>query len=359
MAVTIKKVARRAGVSPSTVSRVLSGYPNVGEEVSRKVKKAAEELGYTPNSVAKSLVTRSASCLCVILPKLPGESYTQLFFTEVIRGMVTMANAQGFDILVSTCANEQEELQTVTRLLEGGRVDGVILLASREEDAVIDYLEESRYPFVLVGRSSRYSGILSVDTDNVKAAYDATRHLISMGHKRIGFIGGPSNLIVSSDRLEGYSQAMREKELEQRPEWIIKGESVQDGYRSMAYFMDLPGRPSAVVAMDDMVALNIIRGLNKLGFQVPNDLAIVSLSSIPAAAFSIPSISSMDTGIYHLGYRAAQVLIGALQSESGKQPEETSSSRHIVPHQLHVRESSLPAIINNNQGVKAVGKHDG
>lgn len=150
MTVTIKKVARRAGVSSSTVSRVLSGHANVRAETSRKVHKIMEEMEYTPNMIAKSLVSKITNSICILLPKLAEKSFSNLFYMELIRGITTQARRSGFDILISSGAGEKEELETVTRLLKGRRVDGVILLSSRKEDAVIDFLKMLDFPFVLI-----------------------------------------------------------------------------------------------------------------------------------------------------------------------------------------------------------------
>ncbi len=192
---------------------------------------------------------------------------------------------------------------------------------------------------MLVGRSDKYENILSVDNDNVMAAYDATNHLISMGHKRIGFVSGPPNLIVSRDRLAGYRKALQNSGLEMRDEWIVEGEFLQDsGYRAMSFFMNLPNRPTALVAVDDMVSFGILRGLNELKYKVPDDLAIVSFNNIPLSELSSPPISSIDIGIYHLGYTASQVLIQNIKS-----PDNGSghTNRFVIPHRLIVRESSM------------------
>ncbi|AIQ63271.1 HTH-type transcriptional regulator MalR [compost metagenome] len=339
MTVTIKDVAKRAGVSPSTVSRVLSGHPRISVETSRKVKGIMEEMGYHPNIMAKSLVSKTTNSICIILPKPAEELFSNLFFMELIRGIVTQASRSGYDVLISSGANEKEELDAVSRLLKGRRVDGAILLYSRKDDAVIDFLQSNGYPCVLVGRSDKYEDMLSVDTDNVMAAYDATSHLISMGHERIGFVSGPPNLIVSRDRLQGYRKAIEEHGLESRPEWIVEGEFLQDsGYRAMSFFMNLPNRPTALVVVDDMVSFGVLRGLNELKFKVPNDLALVSFNNIPLAELSSPPISSIDIGIYHLGYTASQVLIQSIQSPN---KETGYTNRFIIPHRLIVRESSM------------------
>lgn len=260
---------------------------------------------------------------------------------ELIRGIVTQSSRSGYDVLISSGANEKEELEAVSRLLKGRRVDGVILLYSRKDDAVIDFLQSGGYPFVLVGRSDRYEDILSVDNDNIMAAYDATNHLISMGHERIGFVSGPPNLIVSRDRLEGYRKAMQGKGLEMKDEWIVEGEFLQDsGYRAMSFFMNLPNRPTALVAVDDMVSFGVLRGLNELKYKVPEDLAIVSFNNIPLSELSSPPISSIDIGIYHLGYTASQVLIQNIQKPDN---QDGYTNRFVIPHRLIVRESSMHA----------------
>ncbi|MBW4085735.1 LacI family DNA-binding transcriptional regulator [Paenibacillus sp. S150] len=336
MTVTMKKVARRAGVSVSTVSRVLSGHPHVREELSRKVRRTMEELGYTPNLIAKSLVSRSARCLCILLPGPAAQMFSNLYFLELIRGIAAGAGRLGFDVVLSSGATEQEELEAVSGLLKGGRVDGAVLLSSRTDDAVIAYLKSSGHPFVLIGRSEQYDGILTVETNQSAAACDATRHLISMGHERIGFIGSPPDSTAARDRLEGYRRALREYGLECHPDWMIGDGAWKDG-GAMSSFMKLPDRPTALVAADDMVSFGVIRSLGQLNYGVPGDLALVSCSNAPLPVLSVPSISSIDTGIGQLGETASRVLIRSIQQPHQGKPV---SGRFIVGHRLIVRESS-------------------
>lgn len=338
MNVTIKDVAKRAGVSPSTVSRVLSNHPRISRETSQKVRDIMEEMGYHPNMMAKSLVSKTTETICVILPKPAEELFLNLFFMELIRGIVTQANRSGYDVLISSGGTEKEEVEAISRLLNGRRVDGAILLYSRQEDAVVDYLKANNYPFVLIGRSEKYPDLLSVDTDNVQAAYDATKHLITLGHERIGFVSGPSNLIVSQDRMQGYGQALADAGLAMRKEWIVEGEFLQEsGYRAMSFFMNLPERPTALVIVDDIVAFGVLRGLNELGYKVPEDVSMISFNNISLSELSNPPLSSVDIGIYNLGYTASQALIQSIR----KPNEQGSPNRYIIPHRLMIRESSM------------------
>ncbi|WP_435923667.1 LacI family DNA-binding transcriptional regulator [Paenibacillus sp. DYY-L-2] len=341
MAVTIKDVAKKAGVSPSTVSRVLSNHPRISAETSRKVKDIMDQLGYHPNIMAKSLVSKTTNSICIMLPKSAEELFSNFFFMELIRGIVTQASRLGYDVLISSGANEKEEVEGVSRLLNGRRVDGVILLYSRKDDPVIDFLHENGHPFVLIGRSEQYPDILSVDNDNVKASYDATKHLISLGHERIGFVSGPPDLVVSKDRLKGYLDALHDSGLEMRPEWIVEGEFLQEsGYRAMSFFMNLPDRPTAIVLIDDVVSFGVLRGLHELKYKVPEDLCLVSFNNIPLSELSTPPLSSIDIGIYNLGYTASQVVIQSIQNNNDK----TYQKRQIIPHRLMIRESSMYSI---------------
>ncbi|MNJ41309.1 HTH-type transcriptional regulator MalR [compost metagenome] len=338
MAVTIKDVAKKAGVSPSTVSRVLSNHPRISTETSRKVKEIMEQLGYHPNIMAKSLVSKTTNSICIMLPKSAEELFSNYFFMELIRGIVTQASRLGYDVLISSGANEKEEVEGAARLLNGRRVDGVILLYSRTDDPVIDFLHENGHPFVLIGRSDQYPDILSVDNDNVQASYDATKHLISLGHERIGFVSGPPDLVVSKDRLKGYLKALADAGLESRSEWIVEGEFLQEsGYRAMSFFMNLPNRPTAIVLIDDVVAFGILRGLHELNYKVPEDLCLVSFNNIPLSELSTPPLSSVDIGIYNLGYTASQVLIQSIKNNQ----DASYAKRQIIPHRLMIRESSI------------------
>ncbi|WHX49646.1 LacI family DNA-binding transcriptional regulator [Paenibacillus woosongensis] len=341
MAVTIKDVARKAGVSPSTVSRVLSNHPRISTETSQKVRAIMEQLGYHPNIMAKSLVSKTTNSICIMLPKSAEELFSNYFFMELIRGIVTQASRLGYDVLISSGANEKEEVEGVSRLLNGRRVDGVILLYSRTDDPVIDFLKEHGHPFVLIGRSDKYPDILSVDTDNVQASYDATKHLISLGHERIGFVSGPPELVVSKDRLKGYMKALADAGLESRPEWIVEGEFLQEsGYRAMSFFMNLPNRPTALVLIDDVVAFGILRGLHELNYKVPEDLCLVSFNNIPLSELSTPPLSSVDIGIYNLGYTASQILIQSIKNNQ----DASYQKRQIIPHRLMIRESSIHSV---------------
>ncbi|WP_123041366.1 LacI family DNA-binding transcriptional regulator [Cohnella candidum] len=335
MAITIKDVAKKAGVSPSTVSRVIAEHPRISAKTSRRVKEVMDELGYHPNMMAKSLVSRTSRTIGVILPRPAEELLLNFFFYEFMRGVMAQLTRAGYDLLMAGGNNEREELETVTRLVRGGRIDGLLLLYSRASDPVISLLRKEDVPFLLVGRSLDYDDVPSVDNDNVQAAYDATKHLISQGQRRIGFVSGPAHLAMTQDRLAGYTKALTEAGLPFKQGWVVEGEFLlESGYRAMASIMNQPEPPTALVVIDDFVAFGVLKGLTELGYRIPEDVAIVSFNNIALSELTMPPITSVDIGTYQLGYTASQMLISTIQQDPVQQ-------RQLIPHRLVVRESSL------------------
>jgi DNA-binding LacI/PurR family transcriptional regulator len=338
MSVTIKDVAKKAGVSPSTVSRVISDHPRISAATCKKVRVVMEELGYHPNLMAKSLVSKTTRTIGVILPKPAEELLLNFFFYEWMRGVLAQLTRAGYDLLMAGGSNEREELETVMRLVRGGRIDGLLLLYSRASDPVIHFLHEEKVPFVLIGRSLDYENIPSVDNDNVQAAYDATNHLIAQGQKRIGFVSGPSKLAMTQDRLTGYTKALSEAGLPFKNGWVVEGEFLlESGYRAMASIMSQPEPPTALVVIDDVVAFGVLKGLAELGYRIPQDVAIVSFNNIALSELTMPPITSVDIGSYQLGYTASQMVLRMIK-------QEVITARQIIPHRLVVRESSLRTV---------------
>ncbi|ANY65826.1 LacI family transcriptional regulator [Paenibacillus sp. BIHB 4019] len=335
--VTIKDIAKAAGVSPSTVSRVVSKHPRISKETADKVKRIMAEMGYHPNAMAKSLVSKTTNTLAIMLPRPAEELFQDFFFGELLRGILTHSTRAGYDMLLTTATGEHDEIETVSRLVLGRRVDGVILLSARVKDPLIQYLNEQRFPSVLIGRTDDSNPhILTVNNNNVQAAYDAAQHLILQGHERIGFVSGPRNLTVSYDRMEGYRQALANAGLKLNSEWVVEGEFLQEsGFRAMSFLMEMPDRPTALIVIDDVVAFGVLRGLTELGYSVPDDICIVSFNNIALSELATPPISSTDIGTYQLGYTASQKLVRLIQDE----PIHQSST--IIPHRLIVRESSM------------------
>lgn len=334
--ITIKDIAKLAGVSPSTVSRVISNHPRISIETSAKVRQIMKEYNYHPNIMAKSLVSKTSHTLGIMLPRPAEELFQNYFFGELLRGIMALATRMNYELLLSTETSLGNGIDALSRLVYGRRVDGILLLSSRREDPSITFLEEEGFPFVLIGRSETHPHAPMVDNDNVQTAYDATSHLIAQGHTRIGFVSGPPEFTLSHDRMVGYTKAMEDAQLKVHEDWILEGEHLlESGFQAMSLFMSLPERLTAIVIIDDHVAFGVLRALAELGFRVPEDISVVSFNNIALSELALPPLSSIDIGTYQLGYSAVQLLLKILQGET------PPPHPIIIPHQLMVRESSL------------------
>jgi DNA-binding LacI/PurR family transcriptional regulator len=331
---TIKDVAIRAGVSPSTVSRVISNHPRISEKTKRQVRLAMEELGYHPNALARSLVKKSSEAIGVLIPSTTEEFFMNPFFPEVLRGISDVARREGFDLLLSTSDSGKEDVKSLQRMIHGKRVDGVLLLSSRMQDPLIRMLQDSPFPATLLGRPEDGFAISCVNNDNIDACYRATRHLIDLGHRRIGFLCGDEALLVTKDRLQGYQRALEEAGLEVDPKLIYSSQFMeQGGYVGMMRLLALPDRPTAIVASDDVLAFGAMRAAGELGYQIPEDIAVVGFNNVRLAEMSNPSLTSMDVHIYELGTAVAELLIEQMRKQDAQ------AKTVIVPSELVIRHS--------------------
>lgn len=334
MAVTIIDVAEKAGVSPSTVSRVISNDSRISQKTSRKVRKIMDELGYHPNVMAKSLVTKTTNNIGIILPRPADELFQNQFFSEIIRGIVSKAASCHYDVLMTSATHEEEEIKAVERLVHGRKVDGIILLTAHKEDPSITFLREKKFPFVLVGRSEHYLDVTSVDNDNIAASQAITKHLIELGHKRIAFVSGPFELTVSKDRLDGYTKALLEAGIPFNSDYVYEGAFTPESAGQVTEkLLQLEQRPTAIIAIDDVVAFGIIRTLWNNGFNVPEDCSVVGFNNTLLAEMCLPQISSVDIGTHQMGQSTVQALVQRIKGDGFDQ------ARIIIPHQIIWRDS--------------------
>jgi DNA-binding LacI/PurR family transcriptional regulator len=334
MSTTIKDVAALAGVATSTVSRVLSNNPIISESTAERVRAAMQELNYHPNMMAKSLVSQSTMTIGMIFPGPTEQAFSNIFFNEVIRGVIDYTSKHGYDTIV-TSANTLAELhKQVVNLVRGRKVDGLIVLSNRFYDAIIEFLTEQEFPFVIIGNSDNPTHY-TIDNDNVTAAYDATMYLINQGHKSIGFIGGPKSIVMQRDRALGYTKALEESGLVVRPELIFDNTQQSDmGYLDVPLVMSLESRPTAFVTVSDDVAFGTLQKLQELGYKVPDDVNVIGFNNTIISQLSSPPITSMEIGIYQLGYASVFTLLRILRGDTPKE------NRLIIPHRLIIRESS-------------------
>lgn len=291
-----------------------------------------EELNYHPNAFARGLVTNSARTLGVLIPPGFNEFFENPFFAEMMRGVAEVAGAEGFDLALSTSVRNEEEM--LERMINGRRVDGILLLGSRRVDPAIAKVVRERFPAALLGRPAEPAPICWVNNDNVAAAHEATRHLLQLGHRRIGFLGGSSDWVVTQDRLAGYRRALEEAGIAIDPMLEVCSFFLeQGGYLGMMRLLALSDRPTAVLASDDVLAFGAMRAVAELGYAIPDDLAIVGFNDIRLAEIANPALTSVRVHMRELGVAGARLLIGQIRGDV-RDPQ-----HEIVRHELIIRHS--------------------
>lgn len=332
---TIVDVARRAGVAASTVSRVIAGSPRISPATQARVRQAMAELDYHPNMIARSLVRRSSRTLGLILSRSIESSFANPFFPEIIRGISAVARRRHYSLLLSTSDTPQEERRECLSMLNGHRVDGVILLASRVRDPLIMDLLEQGHPFVVVGRVPGRRPVPAVNNDNVRDAARLVRHLFERGRREIALINGAPGFILCHDRAKGYRRAHREAGVPLREDRILwAGFTQEAGYDAARTLLMRSPRPDGIVAVDDEVALGVYRALAEAGLCIPADVAVAGFNDQPLARLITPALTTVRLPIQELGRRAAELLVSRLSGE------EIAPGPVVVETELVVREST-------------------
>ena len=329
--VTIKDVAKLAQVSPSTVSRVISDSKQISDETKKRVRIAMEELGYYPNLIARSLITKSSQTLGLIMSRSTETAFSSPFFSEVIRGISKAVQNRQYSLLLATAENYKEEAKQCMKMIKEKRVDGVILLASRVEDDLIAQLSLDEYPFVVVGRAPSGTGIYSVNNDNIQAAYNVVRHLLNLGHREIAFLNGPQDYIFCHDRYEGYVMAFREFGLEIIQEYVIETDLQQEnGYFYTKELLALAKPPTAIFAIDDMMALGAYRAIKENQLKIPDDIAVVGFNNDHFSSLVSPPLTTVRIPIYEMGINAAEMMMDLLGGKRVIPPQRILSSELII-----------------------------
>jgi LacI family transcriptional regulator len=307
-AVTIKEVARRAGVSVATVSRVVNDAAPVREETRRRIRHAIHRLRYVPHGAAKSLITRKTHTLAVLLPDLYGE-----FFSELIRGIDLAARRGGYHLLVSGSHGSPAEMEAMLRAIRG-RVDGLIALAPDLPTRAFDENLPPGFPVVLLNGGGRRGS--SIRVDNSGGARSMVRHLIGLGHRAITFVTGPPSNHDAAERRRGFRDAIRRKPATSARE--VPGDFREEaGYRAASRILKARPRSTAVFAANDAMAIGVLCAFQERGIQVPEEIAVVGFDDIPTSRFITPALTTVRVPIAELGARATARLLHALRGSGG------------------------------------------
>jgi len=334
MAVILQDIATRLGVSVATVSRALAGYPGVAPATRQRVLQAAREMGYHPDVTARRLQKQRTDAIGFIIPAL-GPHFSDPYFSKLLSGISDASVEQDYDLLVSThLPDTPAEAQAYERLVQGRRVDGTLVVRTRERDTRILYLLQRQFPFVAFGRSLAEGDFCYLDVDGTAGIREVTHHLINLGHRRIAIILPPQDLMFAHYRQVGFEEAMAEAGLSIEETLVKRGDLTEhSGHEAGRALLTRDDPPSGIVACNDLMALGVISAAQGLGLTVGRDVAVTGFDDVSLAAHSHPPLTTVRQPIYEIGQRICEMLIRLLQ-------EETPEERHVILQpQLIVRES--------------------
>lgn len=335
MAVTIKDVAALAGVSPSTVSRTCKNNPSISEETKERVRKAMAELGYEPNFQASNLASQNSRTIGIILPASAKEVYENSFYLEAIQGISHYCNGRQYMTTIVTGQDEAEILDAVRSMSRSGKVDGFIILYSKKDDPVIDYLFNEGLLYILIGKATQYTNqTIYIDNDNLLAGREAAEYLYQLGHRRIAYLGSDSSLMFSADRKAGYQLALASHQLPVRPEYCVEVKNVsENNEEAIRGLLMQKDRPTAILVSDDILAVSLERVCLENHLAIPEDLSIISFNNSLFARLTSPQLTSIDIGAGRLGSEAASQIINHIENPN------LLATKIIVPHHLIERDS--------------------
>jgi LacI family transcriptional regulator len=332
MRITIGELAKIAGVSKTTVSRVINLKPDVDPETRQKILHLIEEYDFHPNAFAKAISSKKSSYVGLIVPHEAAYIFSNPFYTEVMRGVSTEIDQRGY-YMVICYAHEANYLD----IYKQKRVDGFILLSPGSfHKQIIDTLNQESVPYVSTAKISEEDHMTYVDVDNFYGATLVVEHLIGLGHRKIAYLGKPT-LQSSLDRMNGYKAAMQRFDCPCCDQYmmITDTSSVQGGYDYTRKLMELPERPTAIFLANDMMAIGAMRAVQDLGLRVPEDVSVVGYDDIPLASYVQPQLTTVRQPAFEKGILAARSLIDSL--ETGDSPKSTILSVELIARQSTAR----------------------
>ncbi len=330
---TIDRIAELAGVSRTTVSRVLNNRPDVNRATRQRVMAVMAEHDYQPNAFAKAISSQKSHNVGLVIPYEADYIFLNPFFVEVLRGISTTVDRAGYSLLISYTHGEDPVVAWRRK-----KVDGLLVLSPGSlHHGLIEAMSSAGVPFVSTSRLADEERMIYVDVDNVAGGRVAVEHLLGLGHRRIAYVGKPS-LTSSRDRLEGVRQAFAGAGLELNAALVLEadGHSERHGYDAMRRLFEQPEPPTAVFLANDMMAIGAMMAIQERGLRVPQDLSVVGFDNVPIAQYLSPPLTTIHQPAFEKGARAAELLIQCLERE------ECAPQSVVMDVQLVVRASTAP-----------------
>ncbi|MCJ8340845.1 MAG: LacI family transcriptional regulator [Pseudomonadales bacterium] len=329
---TVKDIAKLAGVSTATVSRALANPKKVTDATKLKVQSAADQLGYAPNAIARSLRTQESKTIVVILPDIGNH-----FFTDIIKGIEQIAHKNAYKVLIGDAGNDVDRATKYLELVYSKQADGVLSLTADIPIAnLLDASGKPKFPLVMACEYYPQSAIPSVHIDNEYSARIVLESLVQMGHYKIACITGDRRNSISIARMKGFKDSMKKWRLQIPDQYIAEGDySLLSGYELAAGLLSLEDRPSAIFCHNDEMAIGVLKRAREMDIKVPEQLSVVGFDNIPFCEYSTPELSTVHQPKQLIGETAMKLLLNIL---SGKKP----NPEITLPTQLIVRGTTMP-----------------
>ena len=333
----IDDIARLAFVSRSVVSRVLNNRPNVSDEARARVQKVIEQYNYRPSATARSLATDRTYEISILAPRKQDDVLANGFWSLIFLGIAEQCIERGYFVSL-TMISREVEAHLNDRILNGHNFDGYILISKEVADQTVPALRKREMPTVLIGRDPDSPDLHSVDVENIDGGYKATKHLLDLGHRHIAAITGPLHSPESIDRLDGFKKAHQEAAVPVIETLCVEGEySQQGGYDCMQRLLSHTPRPTAVFCVADAQATGALLALHRAGLTAPEDVSVIGYDDLPISRFTTPPLTTMRQPIYHMGERAAGIVIDQIEGK-------ISEVMHVhLQADLVIRETCGPA----------------
>lgn len=336
---TIMDVARESGFSHATVSRALNGYEFVKTSTREKVLLAAKKLGYVPNQQARVLAGGRSNLIGILVPTLDNG-----YIAEIIRGIDEELAKSNYNLILYTTHRHQGKESNYVATIVNGAAEGLLLIVPLLSTTYLDALRQQNFPYVLIDQADTAEKSVVVNATNWQGAYDVTQYLIELGHQRIGFIIGITELASALERLEGYRNALSDHHVPFVDELVVEGDfREQGGYIATQKLLDLQNPPTAIFASNDLSAFGAMEAIRERGLRIPEDISVVGFDDIPQASIVHPKLTTVRQPLDHMGRVAVKMLLEHIATPSHVPHRVTLATRLVIRESCQPPNNRIPS----------------
>jgi LacI family transcriptional regulator len=329
---TLEKIGKLAGVSRSTVSRVINNHPNVSDDVRERVQRIIKETEYSPHLAARSLASQRSNVIGLVIPRSVQAFFGDPYFSRLTQGIAQAANLYDYTFSLFLLENREVEDRLIPRVTRPGLIDGLVVQSTSSDDKVLSRVINGSIPYVIAGRPLEFDNVTYIDVNNVQGAIIAVEHLIKLGKKRIGSVIGPQGISPGVDRKLGYEQALSKHGFPIDTKLIAEGNFTEEsGY--LAAKQILPHKPDALFIASDQMAIGAVQAIKEKGLRIPQDIAIVGYDDLPPARYANPQLTTIRQPVLRFGIAAFELLLKFIDDKI------TTPQKTILDVELVVRES--------------------